>query len=156
MPSPTERAAEGPGAVLPPGGPPLAHLLLMAGRALDARLRDELEQRGWPRLSATQSLVFAYLDQAGTAPSELARRLGTTRQSAAELVAGISGLGLVEVVANPARPRGRLVRLTGDGHKLAVDALKMLTQLEAELGEIGRRLRRDLGALASGDRGVED
>jgi hypothetical protein len=87
-----------------PGGPPLAHLLLMVGRAMDARLREELEQRGWPRLSATQSLVFAYLDRSGTVPSKLARRLGTTRQSAAELVAGIAGLGLVEVVADPARP----------------------------------------------------
>jgi DNA-binding MarR family transcriptional regulator len=121
---------------------------------MDARLRKELEQRGWPRLSATQSLMFAHLDRAGTAPSELARRLGTTRQSTAEVVVGIARLGLVEVVADPARPRGRLVRLTGDGHKLAADALEVLTGLEAELGEIGRRLRRDLGALASGERGV--
>jgi DNA-binding MarR family transcriptional regulator len=121
---------------------PLAHLLLQAGRAFDAALRVELGNRGWPRLTAAQSLVFAYLGPQGTAPAELARRLGTTRQAQQDLVAGLVRLGLLETVADPARRRGRLVRLTGAGRALAADATGVLAGLEEELGERAAQLRR--------------
>jgi hypothetical protein len=49
-----------------------------------------------------------------------------------------------------------LLRLTGQGHGLAGNALEVLTQLEAELGEVGLRLRRNLGMLATSDRGAEN
>ncbi|MGY1728977.1 MarR family winged helix-turn-helix transcriptional regulator [Geodermatophilus sp. SYSU D01062] len=121
---------------------PLAHLLLQAGRSFDAVLRDELADQGWPRLSAAQSLVFAFLEPGGTAPAELARRLGTTRQAQQDLVAGLVRLGLVETVADPARSRGRLVRLTSAGRRLARDAGAVLAGLEEDLGEHAAELRR--------------
>ncbi|MGY1697601.1 MarR family winged helix-turn-helix transcriptional regulator [Geodermatophilus sp. SYSU D00814] len=134
---------------------PLAHLLLQAGRAFDAALREELAARGWPRLSGAQSLVFAYLDPQGTAPAELARRLGTTRQAQQDLVAGLVRLGLVETVTDPARRRGRLVRLTGSGRVLAADAGGILARMEEELGEavpVLRRLLAEVTGLAAGRR----
>jgi DNA-binding MarR family transcriptional regulator len=121
---------------------PLALLVLQAGRALDDALREELVTRGWPRLSAAQSLVFAFLDPQGTPPAELARRLGTTRQAQQDLVAGLVRLGLLETVADPARRRGRLVRLTGTGRDLAADATGVLARFETELGERADGLRR--------------
>ncbi|HYO35855.1 MAG TPA: MarR family winged helix-turn-helix transcriptional regulator [Geodermatophilus sp.] len=127
---------------------PLAHLMLQAGRAFDAALREELGSRGWPRLTAAQSLVFAYLAPQGTAPAELARRLGTTRQAQQDLVAGLVRLGLLETVADPARRRGRLVRLTGAGRDLAADATGVLAGLEEELGGRAARLRRLLTEVA--------
>ncbi len=126
---------------------PLAHLLLTAGRALDARAREELAARGWPRLSGAQSLVFAYLDAGGTPPAELARRLGTTRQAAQDLVAGLVRLDLLEVVADPARRAGRLVRLTATGRALATDAGAVFTGLEAGLGDRAADLRHLLAGL---------
>ncbi|SFP78121.1 DNA-binding transcriptional regulator, MarR family [Geodermatophilus dictyosporus] len=128
------------------GAPPLAALLLMASRQLDAALREELAARGWPRLSGAQSLVFAFLDPDGTPPAELARRLGSTRQAAQDLVAGLTRLGLLEVVADPARRRGRLVRRTSTGRDLAADAGAVLAALEAGLGERAAGLRRLLAA----------
>jgi DNA-binding MarR family transcriptional regulator len=126
---------------------PLAHLLLTAGRSLDALAREELGARGWPRLSGAQSLVFAYLDPGGTSPAELARRLGTTRQAAQDLVAGLVRLDLLEVAADPARRAGRLVRLTASGRALAADAGAVLAGLEAGLGERATDLRRLLTGL---------
>ena len=123
------------------GDRPLAYLLLQAGRALDAVLREELAAHGWPRLSGAQSLVFALLDPGGTPPAELARRLGTTRQAQQDLVAGLVRLGLVETVADPARRRGRLVRLTAAGQDLARHAGGVLADLEAELGARAGELR---------------
>ncbi|MGR7023190.1 MarR family transcriptional regulator [Geodermatophilus sp. URMC 62] len=128
------------------GEPPLAALLLMASRQLDAVVREELVAHGWPRLSGAQSLVFAFLDADGTPPAELARRLGSTRQAAQDLVAGLVRLGLLEVAADPARRRGRLVRRTATGRELTADAGTVLAGLETAMGERGAALRRLLAA----------
>lgn len=127
---------------------PLALLLLRASRWFDRRVIDELERRGWPRLTPAQTLAFAHLDRDGTRPAELARRLGTTRQSTADLVAGLVRLGLLQVVDDPARARGRLVRLTERGAVLAADARRSLLHDEEALAAAEvRALRRALTAL---------
>ena len=132
---------------------PLALLLLRASRWFDRQLLDGLEELGWARLTPAQSLVFAHLSEDGTSPSELARRLGSSRQAAHELVAGLQGLALLEVVEDPARRRGRLVTLTPDGHRLAGDARQVLAELEEELGR--ERVDALHGLLEGLDRAVE-
>jgi len=133
--------------------PPLALLLLNASRWFDRRLLSELESRGWPRLSPAQSLVFAHLDPAGTSPAELARRLGTARQSTHELVAALQTAGLLALQDDPGRRRGRLVTLTPQGRALAADARAVLYDLERGLGPRAAVLREVLGdgALLEGD-----
>ncbi len=123
---------------------PLALLLLKASRWFDRQLLDRLEQRGWPRLTPAQSLVFAHLDPGGVAPATLARRLGTSRQATQDLVAGLVRHGLLKIVADPARHRGRLVTLTTTGRTLARDARKILTELENSLGAKRVTALRDL------------
>src|SRR4051794_19937205 len=102
--------------------PPLARLLLRASRWFDARSREELERRGWPRLSAAQTALFAHLEENGIAPAELARRLGHTRQATSDLVNGLVRLDLVQVLDDPDRRGGRLVCVTPRGRELAIDA----------------------------------
>lgn len=114
--------------------PPLALVLLRASRWFDAQLLARLEERGWPRLTPPQSLVFAHLSEGGTPPSELARRLGTSRQATHELVAGMARLGLLGTVEDAGRARGRLVVLTPEGRALAADARTVLADLERTLG----------------------
>lgn len=128
--------------------PPLALLLLRASRWFDRQLLEALQQAGWPALSPAQSLVFAHLDRAGTTPAELARRLGTTRQATADLLAGLVRLDLLVLEANPARRGGRLVVLTEQGRALARDAARLLADLESGLGDQRvAELRRLLGGL---------
>ncbi len=129
---------------------PLAYLLLRASRWFDTALRDALAAGGRPRLTAAQSLVFAFLDPGGTPPATLARQLGTTRQATQDLVAGLVGHRLLEVVDDPARRRGRLVRLTAEGRTLAADAVRTLAALEAGLpAGPARMLRRSLTDLGT-------
>ena len=100
----------------------------------------------WGRLSSAQSLVFAFVEQNGIAPAELARRLGNTRQATHELVKVLYRTGLLDVVDDPARRGGRLVVLTDAGHRFAVAGYRTLLQLHSQLG--ARRvkmLRRLLG-----------
>lgn len=135
---------------------PLALLLLRASRWFDQQLLDRLQDRGWPRLSPAQSLVFAHLDDAGVPPATLARRLGTTRQATQDLVAGLVRHGLLETRADPERYRGRLVTLTSAGHRLATEAGEILAELETSLGtERGRALRGLLSPWTSSSRPSE-
>lgn len=129
---------------------PLALLLLRASRWFDQQLLDRLEQQGSPRLTPAQSLVFAHLAPDGVAPATLARRLGTSRQATQDLVAGLARHGLVEIVADPTRHRGRLVTLTTTGRTLARDARAILTELENSIGaERACALRELLATWAS-------
>lgn len=116
---------------------PLAMLLLWATRWFDAQLLDHLEHQGFPRLSPQQSLVFGHLTGPGVSPSELSRRLGTTRQATGDLVAGIVRLGLLETVTDPAHAGRRIVRLTELGRATARCAELRLADLERGLG-VGR------------------
>lgn len=138
---PPKKLAERPAPTLAPmrerefgAAPPLARLLLLASRWFDVRSRDELERRGWPRLSAAQSLLFAHLAEDGVTAAELARRLGNSRQATHELVQGLVRLGLLELTDDPRRRGGRLVCLTPAGRNLALDAYEILEELEAGLG----------------------
>lgn len=124
--------------------PPLGRLLLLASRWFDAESLRELERQGWPRLTAAQSLVFAFLERDGISPSELARRLGHTRQATAELVSGLCRLGLLELGHDPQRRGGRLVLLTDEGLRFAVAGYEVLRGLEAQLGDDRARKLREL------------
>ncbi|GAA4757327.1 hypothetical protein GCM10023328_46530 [Modestobacter marinus] len=133
--------------------PPLARLLLLASRWFDARSRDlleEEEEEGWPRLSPAQTLLFAVLDEGGTPPAELARRLGNSRQATGQLIDGLHRLGLVELVDNSCRRGGRLVRYSPRGQELRAAAYRILAELEASLGaRRARTLRRLLAEFTS-------
>jgi DNA-binding MarR family transcriptional regulator len=127
---------------------PLALLLLRASRWFDRQVITELERQGWPRLTPAQTLVFAHLDAAGTSPSELARRLGATRQATADQLRILERLGLLTLDQDPTRARGRLVRLTPRGQSLASHARDLLAALEGALAaEAVSTLRRELLAL---------
>lgn len=59
--------------------------------------------------------------------------------------------GLVRVVVDPEDSRARLLRLTGEGHRVLLEAIPVWTRLHAELeGELAapNATRHDLAALA--------
>jgi DNA-binding MarR family transcriptional regulator len=132
---------------------PLALLLLRASRWFDRQLLERLAERGWPALTPAQSLVFAHLDPEGVPPAELARRLGTSRQSTQDLVAGLVARGLLVLASNPLRRGGRLVTMTEQGRALAGDSRRIQEALERDLGERRvsdlRALLQDFGELSS-------
>lgn len=131
--------------------PNLARLLLDRFRWFDKAVRSALADRMGMEISSAQSLLFAELPVDGARQSDLARRLGVTRQAVNELVKGLEQLGLVEVVADPESGRSKLVRPTALGRQSIEVALETFAGLEAELRvRIGDRsveqLRRALSA----------
>jgi len=111
----------------------LARLLLERFRWFDDALRVRLAARGLPELTTAESMVFPYLDDGGTRPAELARRLGITRQSAQVLVRGLQRKGLVDLIDDPDDGRSKLITLTASGLRSVPIALETFDELEREL-----------------------
>lgn len=84
-------------------------------------------------LTSAQSLLFAELPIRGARQSDLARRLGVSRQAINELVGGLEQQGLVEVTPDPDSGRSKLVRPTTLGRKSIDVAIEAFAKLEREL-----------------------
>ncbi|MCX4647952.1 MULTISPECIES: MarR family winged helix-turn-helix transcriptional regulator [unclassified Streptomyces] len=129
----------------------LPQLLGDARRWFEEGLLAAMEAGGAAPVSPTQAQLFAVLDDEGTTVSELARRMGVTRQTAHQAVHGLIAAGLLEQVPDPTSARQRLIRRTREGERAHRQAGVILERLEAQLAErIGREpvdaLRRALEA----------
>ncbi|CAM5265249.1 hypothetical protein STENM36S_07247 [Streptomyces tendae] len=117
----------------------LPQLLGDARRWFDEALLAALDEAGASHVSLTQLGLFSVLDEDGTTVSELARRMGVTRQTAHQAVHGLVHLGLLEQAPDPASARRRLIRRTPKGRRAHRQANLVLERLEEALAErIGR------------------
>ena len=69
----------------------------------------------------------------GSTIAEVGREVGTARQSANELIAGMERAGLVERRANPSDRRTQQIHLTPAGEQRLADAIPAVRKVEAEL-----------------------
>lgn len=128
---------------------PLGQLLLRAFSWFDASLLRTLAARGWPQLTQAQSLVMAHVPPEGTRSSELARRIGVTRQAVHQTIRELAAVGLVRLEVDATNRSAKLVGLTGKGRANVAAALSAFEDLEvalaARLGAAhARALRRAL------------
>lgn len=109
----------------------LGQHLLRCARLLDALAVERVRQQtGLPIRTAHTALV-PHIDLDGTRPTEIARRLGVTKQAVAPLLDELEQMGLIERVPDPRDRRARLVRFAGPDGML--HGLGVLGQLEREL-----------------------
>ncbi|MER7111669.1 MarR family winged helix-turn-helix transcriptional regulator [Streptomyces sp. NPDC000229] len=113
----------------------LPQLLIEAKRWFDDALQASMRAAGEQPVTAAQGAVFATLDDGGTTISELARRIGVTRQTVHQAVHGLIGMGLLEQVPDPASARSRLIRTTAEGARVHRRALATLAVLEDHLAQ---------------------
>jgi DNA-binding MarR family transcriptional regulator len=118
-----------------------------------ARLLDELalariaEREGAPRLRRSHTSLFPHIDLDGTRMSDLAERLGVTKQAVSQLVDDLEALGVVARVPDPDDARARRVIFTERGRAGFFSGLATLRELEAELSSsIGEKRMAQLRA----------
>jgi DNA-binding MarR family transcriptional regulator len=115
---------------------------------MNARLLEQLAERGHPEVRSSHGNVFQYLDDDGTRVSLLAERAQVSKQAMAQLVARLEAHGYVERVPDPRDGRAKLVRATDRGREVYAIAREMMSEVEARLAErLGEAKLRRLRAL---------
>ena len=131
----------------------LGHLLFKSARLYDeqalARVRA---QSGVATLRPAHTKLLPHIDLAGTRLTDLAARLGVSKQAAGQLVEEMQQMGVLERVPHPQDGRARMVRFSARGRRGLLQGLGVLRDIEGELAsELGTReiatLRRLLARL---------
>lgn len=114
-----------------------AQLLMRCGRLIDevalGRIRATTG-RPWRR---AHTGLFPHIDLDGTRLTDIAHRMGVSKQAVAPLVAEMVEWGALERVPDPSDGRARLIRFAKgpDGDHVILDGLRVLAGLEGELAE---------------------
>jgi DNA-binding MarR family transcriptional regulator len=124
----------------------VAQLLFKAARLLNERAVARVEPRpGAPRLRPAHTSLFPHIDLAGTRSTELARRMGISKQAVGQLVDELEQMGAVERIPDPEDGRAKLIRFSRRPGSSLLDGLRHLQTLEAELAdELGHERMRTL------------
>lgn len=131
----------------------VAQLLFKAARLLNERALASLPNPAQgPRLRAAHTSLFPHIDLEGTRLTELAKRLGISKQAVGQLVDELEQMGAIERIPDPEDGRAKLVRFSRKPGRTLLDGLRHLQTIEAELvAELGETqvqgLREGLVAL---------
>ena len=113
-----------------PFGPPLIGALLrVPWEAVQRRMLERLHEHGFTDLDAAHLLVFQYPGPQGARPSELAARLGVSKQALNYLLGQLERLDYLERRPDPDDLRSKRVALTRRG----TTAIRVIRDAVAEV-----------------------
>jgi DNA-binding MarR family transcriptional regulator len=136
------------------------HILALLGHLLDGLRRDFASAvRAAPAPPVLRELRSSHIRMLSLTPpegmrvSDLAERIGMTKQSLGEFATALEGLGLMESARDPADRRVRIVRPTPLGLEVVETSARLIAEVEAAWRErVGARdwdrLRALLGTAA--------
>jgi DNA-binding MarR family transcriptional regulator len=97
------------------------------------------------RVRPAHTALFPHLDFDGVRLTELAVRVGVTKQAVGQLVDDLVEVGMVERVADPQDRRAKRIRFSRLGYAALMHGLGVLRDIEAELrSAVGERRMRAL------------
>ncbi len=130
----------------------LGQVLFKTARIFNEAALARVQAAGGPPVRLAHTQLLPHLGTGGIRATELARRVGISKQAVGALLDDMLEWGLVERVADPADGRAQLVRLTPAGLDATKLGLGVLLGLANELAdEVGAdtlaRLHADLSVL---------
>ena len=121
-----------------------AQLLFRAARLLnDWALATVQRETGNPHIRAAHTSLLPHLGFAGTRLTELADKLGVSKQAAFQLVEELEAQGMVEKINDPSDGRAKLIRFSKRGERALMDGLRVLAEIERTLAAALGRERFD-------------
>jgi DNA-binding MarR family transcriptional regulator len=128
-----------------PTEPRIVALLRLASEVGQTTLYDRLEAAGYRDLRPTHFRLLRYPGIEGIRPTELAERLGTSKQAINPFINDLERFGYLERQHDPTDQRGRVLRLTDRGRELMATIKTLHSEIEADWErELGPRRYRAL------------
>ena len=129
-------------------GPLIGALLRMPWEAVQRRMLERLHERGFGDFDAAYLPVFQYPGPQGARPSDLAMRLGTSKQALNHLLGQLEKLGYLERRPDPDDLRSKRIALTARGNSAIRVIRAAVTEIEASWAEqLGSKRFEQLRAL---------
>lgn len=125
----------------------VAQLLMKCGRLLnDLGVESMRAEMGYEGLRAAHTNLFPHIDLEGTRLTDLAKRVGISKQAVGQLVDELEELAVLERVPDPGDGRAKLIRFVEEGGEpVLVRGLGVLGELEAQMeAHIGARQMKQL------------
>jgi DNA-binding MarR family transcriptional regulator len=126
-------------------------LLFKAARLLNERAIERVRHRTKTPIRAAHTTLLPHIELEGSRLTDLASRLGVTKQAVGQLVDELVEMGFLERAPDPADARAKLVRFTKRGRAGLLEGIGVLREIEDELsavvGDARMRLLHD--ALAA-------
>lgn len=128
-------------------------LLRLASEVGQSTLYERLEAIGYKELRSTHFRLLRYPGLDGVRPTELAQRLGTSKQAVNPLINDLERWGYLQRRPDPTDQRCRVLSLTERGRELMATIKRLHAEIEEDWEvELGRRryqtLRRALRDIA--------
>lgn len=125
----------------------VGQLLMKCGRLLNERGVESLrDQMGFAAVRTAHTNLFPHIDMEGTRLTELAKRVGISKQAVGQLVDELEEMGALVRVPDPGDGRAKLIRFaTEDGQPVLMRGLGVLARIDAEMqAQIGERTMKQL------------
>ena len=100
---------------------------------------------GRPRVRPAHTALFPHLGFEGIRLTDLAAKVGVTKQAVGQLVDDLAALGMVERVSDPDDSRAKRIRFSRRGHAALMHGLGVLGEIQDALAaSVGARRMREL------------
>lgn len=127
--------------------PQLGQLLMQAQQWITLSLLNLMAVRGHQQLTAAHLMFLNNLDCGTTHASEVARRMGVTRQAVFRSTRELQKLGVLKLETDAMRKTQKIIRMTDQGLKVVSDARACLAKIEKTLEK--RLGKKDLNSLST-------
>lgn len=102
---------------------------------LDEQLQDRIRARGWPGVSRSQSMILLHIAAGVVRPSDIARRMGVSRQAVHTTIAQLSDMDIVRLKTDPEDGRHKYLVLTETGSRMRDDAQEAMDAITGSVGD---------------------
>jgi len=110
----------------------LIRMLFRTTNTMNAELTRRVRTRGWSGFQLSFPRLLSQIDTDGTSISEVAKRLGTSRQALSQLARSVEQAGFIERFPHPTDGRSVVLRQTQDGRRALMDVLEVLDVIESD------------------------